>query len=541
MNTNSFFKQILFLVVIMLFASCDKDYNEIGADLISQNNFEYKNYQSNVLAYNQEIGPIASNNLPVNQLGIYNDPAFGETIANFATQVQLASLNPIIDPALNQKIKNVILNIPYFVDASKTTALTTGGNSYVLDSIYGNNDSNPKIKLGVYESGYYMGDRDPDDSFTSQQRFYTNQNSDFDGNKKGNRLNDSTSVVQNISFLAQNDEFFFDKNQIVTSTKNESNNETKTYAPPAMRLNLNKEFFLNKILKAPSSKLATNDVFKEYFRGLYFKVEKFAGSDGALNMIDFSKGTITINYIEDKFTTTTKDGATTTEKTRVDKSIVLNLVGNTVSLLEQSNKKSAYDTALNTANKIIGDNNLYLKGGQGSMAVIKLFDKPGELEELRANSWLVNEANLKFYIDDAKMTTSNNPQRIYLYDLTNNVFIADYDFTQTSKNGNVFYDGRIAKEMIENKEVQYYKIRLTNHIKSLIKKDSKLENVTLGVVVTEDIRNYNSSKLESQAGTIKQAPQASVMSPLGTILYGGSPSVPEAKRLKLEINYTKPN
>jgi hypothetical protein len=220
---------------------------------------------------------------------------------------------------------------------------------------------------------------------------------------------------------------------------------------------------------------------------------------------------------------------------------VLNLVGNTVSLLEQSNKKSAYDTALNTANKIIGDNNLYLKGGQGSMAVIKLFDKPGELEELRANSWLVNEANLKFYIDDAKMTTSNNPQRIYLYDLTNNVFIADYDFTQTSKKGNVFYDGRIAKEMIENKEVQYYKIRLTNHIKSLIKKDSKLENVTLGVVVTEDIRNYNSSKLESQTGTIKEAPQASVMSPLGTILYGSSPSVPEAKRLKLEINYTKPN
>lgn len=528
MRTNSFFKQILFILTIILLVSCDKDYNEIGTDLLDQNGFEYKIYPSNVIAYDTEIGPIASNNLPINQLGIYNDPAFGETIANFATQVQLATLNPTIDPSLNQEIKNVILNIPYF--STKKDAIGTGGNEYLLESIYGNNDSNPKIKLSVYESGYYMGDRDPDDSFKSQQRFYTNQDPDFDTYKKGIRLNDS-------SYVAQNDSFFFDKNQIVTTTKNESNVESKTYSEPAMRLNLNKTFFKNKILKATSSKLATNDVFKEYFRGLYFKVEKVGGSDGALNIIDFSKGTITINYKEDKFTTTTKDGVTSTEKSRIDKSIVLNLSGYTVSLLEQSNKNSAYDTALKTVN----DDNLYLKGGQGSMAVIKLFDKPGELEELRANNWLVNEANLKFYIDDAKMINSNEPQRIYLFNLTNNSFIADYDFTQTSKNGNIIYDGRLVKENVTNGRGQYYKIRLTNHIKSLIKKDSKLENVTLGVVVTEDIRNYNSNKLKSQTGTFKEAPQASVMNPLGTILYGSNLTVPEAKRLKLEIRYTKPN
>jgi hypothetical protein len=31
------------------------------------------------------------------------------------------------------------------------------------------------------------------------------------------------------------------------------------------------------------------------------------------------------------------------------------------------------------------------------------------------------------------------------------------------------------------------------------------------------------------------------MSPLGTILYGSATAVPEDKRLKLEIYYTKPN
>jgi hypothetical protein len=31
------------------------------------------------------------------------------------------------------------------------------------------------------------------------------------------------------------------------------------------------------------------------------------------------------------------------------------------------------------------------------------------------------------------------------------------------------------------------------------------------------------------------------MNPLGTILYGGKSSVPDDKRLKLEIIFTKPN
>jgi len=31
------------------------------------------------------------------------------------------------------------------------------------------------------------------------------------------------------------------------------------------------------------------------------------------------------------------------------------------------------------------------------------------------------------------------------------------------------------------------------------------------------------------------------MSPLGTILFGTNPNVPEEKRLKFEIYYTKPN
>ncbi|HSN47509.1 MAG TPA: DUF4270 family protein, partial [Flavobacterium sp.] len=94
MHNNSFFKPLLLLVSVVLFVSCDKDYNEIGDALIGENHFDLAKYTSSVVAYNEKITPIQSENLPVNALGIYDNPAFGKTTANFATQVILATVNP---------------------------------------------------------------------------------------------------------------------------------------------------------------------------------------------------------------------------------------------------------------------------------------------------------------------------------------------------------------------------------------------------------------------------------------------------------------
>lgn len=541
MYNNSFFKQILLVATVMFFASCDKDYNEIGADLIGENHFDLNKYISNIVAYNQETGVIQSDNLPVNGLGIYNNPAFGKTTASFVTQVELANINPTINIDLHPTIESVVLTIPYFVDASQTTPKTEGGNTYVLDSIYG--ASNAKIKLSIYESGYYMRGLDPDDNLQSAQKYYTNQ-PDFETNKKGNRLNDDIDV-------AQNDAFFFDNSQYVETTTTDGK-ETKTYEAPGMRLNLNKDFFDSKIIHATSGKLTTNEVFKEYFRGLYFKVEQSGSDAGGLAMMNFAKGIITIKYKEDT--------SLTDATTKVDKSIVLNLTGNTVSLLQNSDPTSAYSTAISTANATLGDEKLYLKGGEGSMAVIELFGKTDnfgddgitgspngvadQLDIIRKSGWLINEANLVFHIDEVAMADSYEPQRIYLYDLTNNRPITDYyaDYTSgtTSKKGKTIFDGRLTKVAGTNGRGLSYKIRITNQIRGLVK-NADSTNVKLGVVVTEDINNITSNKFKNQSGSVKQAPRASVMNPLGTILYGSKSTVPDDKRLKLEIYYTKPN
>jgi hypothetical protein len=586
MHNNSLFKSLLFLVSTLLFVSCDKDYSAVGDALIGENNFELaKDSLFTVIAHNEKITPIQSNNLPINALGIYDNPAFGKTTANFVTQLTLASGNPTIDLKLKPEIESVYLEVPYF--STKTATDASGDNTYKLDSIYG--ESKSKIKLSVYESGRYMGSQNG-----TIQTFYTNDNPEFEkfkdsGEKKWGRLN-------NDSDSAQNDEFFFDSKEIKITTKDDKDKEVIERKAPSMRLKLNSKFFNEKILNAPSGSIATNEDFMNYFRGLYFKVEQSGADKGSLAMMNFTKGTITIKYKEDK---------SATDATRVEKSFVLNMSGNTASLLEQTDTKTDYETTTSKPDRNLGDEKLYLKGGEGSLAIINLFssadtynyevlknadkkpidengniiplesngnpksgyyliytknytpngvsdeledirfplinDSPGQIYHSIKRRWLINDANLVFYIDADAMKNSYEPERLYLYDFTNSTTTLDYFLAASNANKNLskyLAGGFITKDATSKRGVSY-KMNITNHIINLIKKSDAV-NVKLGLVVTEDINNANFNVLSTTNDYFKEAPRASVMNPLGTILYGNTAKVPEDKKLKLEIYYTKP-
>lgn len=536
MLNNSIFKYILFLTTIFLFVSCDKEYNAVGDTLIGNNHFDLGKYTSSVLAYNEKVTPVESNNLPINALGIYNNSAFGKTTASFVTQLTLASLDPVI--GANPVIDSVYIDVPYFKTLLSTD--TSGNNVYELDSIYGKLDA--KIKLSIYESGRYMGSQNG-----VSQKFYTDQNAEFNTFKIGNRLNDDVNT-------AQNDAFFFNPKENKYSTTDATTAVVTTVrSAPSMRLKLNTTFFKNKIINAPSGSLATNDVFINYFKGLYFKVEQSGSDAGSLAMMNFADGKVTIKYKED---------TSLTDATRVNKSIVLNMSGTTASLLDQSNTNIDYSNAISNSNPTTGDEKLYLKGGEGSLSVIKLFGpdlygvdgKTGspngvadELDIIRKNGWLINEANLVFNIDATTMTNSYEPDRIYLYDFTNSRFIIDYYLDNTSavwpKMSRLIFDGNINRDAT-TKRGSTYKFRITNHVRNLVKYADST-NVKLGIAVSESINTTTSNKLKTPTNTplrfISQAPKASVMNPLGTILYGGKSSVPVDKRLQLEIYYTKPN
>ena len=76
MHKKSFLRPILlFGIITIIFASCDKDFNELGTNIVSDDHFGFDvDSTSTVKAYNQKLGPIASNNLPINPLGFYSNP-----------------------------------------------------------------------------------------------------------------------------------------------------------------------------------------------------------------------------------------------------------------------------------------------------------------------------------------------------------------------------------------------------------------------------------------------------------------------------------
>lgn len=616
MYKKSFLQPILLGLITILFASCDKDFNELGTDIIGDDHFGFApNTDVTVKTYNQKLGPVASNNLPINPLGFYTNPAFGTTEANFVTQVDISSEDPTFnntDPEdydVNPTaIDSVILDIPYFSHVPKDATIVDNVKPYVLDSIYGPNTAANGVaistfKLSVYQSNYYLRDLDPNQAFAETQAFYTDENNTIDNNKIPVLLNDSDNT-------AENSAFFFDKREHRLKTLDTDGDPVYTRSAPSMRLHLNKTIFANLILTAPEGKLDTHAIFKNYFRGIYFKVEN--GTPGNMAMINFKGGKITLYYNEDK----KKSVNGTTEWERVNKSFVLNLTGNSVSLLK-NNDNADYLTAANNTSEA---SKLYLKGGEGSIAIIDLFGSadsykykllvdgngdpldengikipldengdprtghfltyekvntpngvPDELDEIRypaidplttpyhstKNRWMINEANLTFNIDKDNMDdlSTFEPSRIFLYDLTNKKVVVDYTYDFTTNvlfpkfNKGIFggilfnAENKIFKQ--KNTDGYYvnkgtkYKIRITNYVRNLVKSDST--NVRLGLSVTENIANVGFSKLKTPNNNFKSVPTSSVMSPLGTILYGSGPDAPADKRLKLEIYYTKPD
>ncbi|RYD87035.1 MAG: DUF4270 family protein, partial [Sphingobacteriales bacterium] len=192
---------------------------------------------------------------------------------------------------------------------------------------------------------------------------------------------------------------------------------------------------------------------------------------------------------------------------------------------------------------------------------------PETIAQLQTEGAMINEANIVFYVDRSAMGVTGatgrqaiEPLRVYLYDVNNKAPLYDYtigDLTTSSVDPkyNKYIHGGIKEVSADGRAVRY-KIRITNHVNNIITKDST--NVKLALVVTEDIRETGNAALRNPfteevhyartsgdiidpASTeVKVLPVGSVTHPFGVILYGSNPEVPEDKRAKLEIFYTKP-
>jgi hypothetical protein len=536
MITSSIVKKIVFALSVIFFISCDSDFNEIGSDII-EDDIHHDNmtqYLANVVAYDRPTGAVQTNNLPTNYLGIYNNPVFGKTVAHFATQLELASVNPTFKNAV---IDTVYLYVPYSSTVVGTGA--TGINKYQLNEVYG--DTTATMKLSIYENRYFLRSSDPGPADVTGQKYYSDDRNLVE-NVAGPLLN--TAAVP-----AENTQFRISAAEIQRKFKR-SDNSVKIVErlQPGMYINLDTEFFKNKLINAPEGRLVNNNTFTEYLRGLYFKIEQ-NGNSGAMALTRFNEGKIVVIYHEPKLDA---GGVPVVPPATVSKTLTLNLRTNTINFFDNT-FKDAFNTAITSSSPISGDSRLHVKGGAGSMAFLDILSAD-DINRLREERVLINEANLTFYVDEAAVAGSDvatQPLRVYLYDATRKRPLVDYYADATSNTANpkynkVVYGGiRESVRLANGETATRYRIRLTNHINNIINKDSL--QVKLGLVVSDNINLIGNAQLKApvNAGTsdVTTLPVSSVISPLGTVFYGTrtGDDVPENKRLKLEIFYTKPN
>ena len=407
-----------------------------------------------------------------------------------------------------------------------------GRTLYALDSLIGNSEATFKLK--VSELDYFLRPYDPDSNFEKFQKYYSNNR--LPENFSGHILFDDEIKID------PNELVFYNEDDPETEDVDESE-EVKERLSPRIRVDLDNDFFQTKFLdKEGSQEISNLDNFKLYFKGLVMETYDF--SDPLLMILNFNEAEIKVIYEYQKYNKqdTPDDTADDTVDTE-EAEFLFKLNGIKLNSFKHDPYPGYVYSAI--ADTITNPERVYLKGGEGIMAEIELFkDDNGVdvLEEIRAKEWLVNEANISMYIDKDMLSVSGGiiePSRLYLYDLVNKAPVIDYfvDNTagQKSYQNKVIHGGLI--ELDEDKNGLMYKIRISEHIKNVVRKDST--NVKLGLVVSSDINNTINIEVED-SDFMTYTPLSSAVNPLGTVLIGPSPSAENFdKRMRLNLFYTE--
>ena len=518
-----------FIIIILFtgfFIACDKDYVSLESDIINNDNaihFDTDALKFDVVTFNKKLDPVQTDNLPINLLGIYNNSLYGTTVGNVVTKLAPSSYDPTFGE--NVVLDSVILTIPYFSSLLETNE--NGDSTYELDSVFGT----APIKLSIFENNYFLRDFDPNAEIGTPQKYYSNRSTGSDiispTQLEGRFLMDTTDFVPSnleIKLLDSLGEI--------------------TRLTPSLRLKMDKTYWQEKILdKEGGPELSNANNFSNYFRGIYFKTEALS-SEGTAMLLNFSNtnANIIMYYTRD---TSSED------TTRISSSFTFTFSNKIVNFL------SELDYQIPDGNVSLGDEKLYLKGSQGSLAVIELFKGTiqdpetgldvSQLEYFKSKKgkWLINEANIVFYVDQSTVEGIYEPDRLYLYNLEEGIPLIDY-FTDIDNalnpiNSRINHLGRLERvdDEPDGKGIKY-KMKITRHINNILLNDST--NVKLGLSVSANVNlegTYAQPATLTTDELVNKTPVSSIVTPEGTVLYGNNTSINE-KKVYLEIYYTEP-
>ncbi|MEX0291655.1 MAG: DUF4270 family protein [Flavobacteriaceae bacterium] len=596
-------------LVLLAMVACEEDAVTIGDSVIGGQPFTTDKEVFDVFAYNKKIEAVQTNKLPIYQLGVFNDPIYGRTEAAITTQLSLqastsGSVNPIFGNysqatednsdnddndatiAENEKVTQAILYIPYLRNNRSDTDLDgvadifdadpsdpnsdsdgdgltdnqervagsdplntdTDGDGTTddedtdtpvnrfpikrdLDSIYGNR--NIPFNLKIERSTFFLRDLDPNSSFQEAQEYFSTQQF-------------APAFVSDVLF---DGEVTIDDEQILIfkeddpDTEDDESLEAPDRLEPGIRIALDNTFFDNNLLaKEGESELLSTANFNDFLRGIHLTLTP--GDDELMLLLDLTQANITIEYEYDEMS----DG----ELVKDSREYTLGLITGGGNAPISGNAVNSFSNdafppeILNNLDTGTNASRIYLKGGAGSFAEIKLFDEHnGEdiLNQIKANNWIINEANLVFYVDRDELDAAGDNyehERLYLYNAETNRPLynpaTENSVAETAFGLFLNYDG--FKEEVDDKGIKYT-VRITDHINNLVIRDST--NATLGLTLTPNISIIGASNTMLAGNIEEEIPVSATISPLGTVLFGSNVPDNEEKRLKLEIFYTETN
>ncbi len=560
------------VTVVLAFMSCDDDFNTVGSEIIGEVGFQDDLYTSVPVAYSKKFEKVQTNSLisgvqgnnqltfHANPLGVYNDPVYGQSVYSILSQVQPNQF----DPSFGDKavLDSVVISMPYISSVTNresvevnlinedgtTVTVTETVSTYELDSIY----QNQAFKLSVYQSNYFLRDFDP--ATTERQIYYSNDI----GTNFGSEV-EKTLLYTNDSFVPSDEELIL----TVPDGNDDNTARDRSRVTPRLRVSFSDKTEQEKAIldiftaqfldKEGSLELSNTSNFNNYFRGIYLKAEPI-NNTGNLLYLNIREANITLHYTFERDDTNNEDNDDTTDRIEDQGELILSFANNVInSIITDLDPTIAEELKTENQDKVNGEENLYLKGGEGSLAVINLFggtvinengEEENELDFLKRQNWLINDANLKFYINKDQVTSGDTePERIYIFNLETGAILADYSLdvsfqlsnTSDPVNSILNHLGRISRDSDDAGE--FYKIRITQHVINLLNED--IDNVKLGVAVSQNVNIVTNAIGDTSSSTDEIIPTSSITSHEGTILYGNGVNVPESKRLKLEIFYTE--
>ncbi len=541
------------VIVTFTFLSCDDDFNSVGSEIIGDVNFEDDLYSTKPVAFSKKLERVQTAGLPNNLLGLYDDPVYGRSMYNILSTVNISEFEP--EYGDNAVLDSIVFSLPYFSTATETETLedvvvaidsdgtqTTSSftaTTYELDSIYG---SSP-IKLSVYKSNYFLREFDP--SSDQVQLYYSDDIDIYEPEAEETLLHTINSFVPSADELVT---------KVTTVNADNETTITRTRLSPRLRvkfsdetLDVFKTLFLD---KEGGAEFVNSNNFRNYFRGIYLKAEAVNGVGSLINF-DMSDASITLHWSYEGTDTSDIDEDDDTDEilTQQD-NLTLSFSGTVVnSITTDLDAEIAEELEEENQDTVNGEENLYLKGGDGSYAVLDILnntiinengEEENELDYVRRQNWLVNDARLTFYIDKDKVTGGDSePERIYIFNSETGSIMLDYSLDAQDSTDPIEsitdHLGRISRDSDENGES--YTIKITQYIINLLD-DEDQENVKLGLVVSQNVNITATTVGDTPSNTDEIIPSASIISHEGTILYGNTEDVPESKRLTLDIFYT---